>query len=68
MIHAAPLQLRYPRYCSLHDVLPEEAGKAREKLLRDASRDGRLFAGIHIQEIDRIYELPDGGFEIKSEQ
>ena len=62
LIHVAPLQMRWPEYCTVYDAHPTMAARAREAVLAEAAARGRILAGMHIKEIGRIEKAPDGGY------
>lgn len=66
MIHVAPLQMRWTDYCSVYDAHPKMAAKTRERVLHEITVDRRIMAAMHVKEIGRVVENPEGGYAFEA--
>lgn len=65
LIHIAKVQLMRPELSSLYDMDMPEAARARQRLLEEAAKDGREFAGMHFDAVSPVKAIPSGGFAMR---
>lgn len=64
LLHAEPLQLRFPDYNSRYDMNPQKAAVMREYWLKHFSDSKQTVAGMHFKSIGQVRKHDQGGYEI----
>lgn len=65
LIHVYPVQLPRPDISSIYDMNPQKAAESRKNILKKASEEKDIAAGMHIPMISPVIARQDGGFAMR---
>lgn len=65
LIHVGEVQLQRPDLSSVYDIYPDQAARARERILAKAANEKSELAGMHLKPISPVIKRPDGGYAMR---